>query len=118
MFRFVTEVLEVWKNEVERYVPVFLQVVQQYASSTDLKPASHFHPSSLSLGIFHDKYKARSSQDLSDYDVVLTTYGTLMADWNSKGRRVLQGVAWFRIILDEGTTTQIIPDTKFHKSMG
>lgn len=33
--------------------------------------------------------------------MVLTTYGTLMAD--SRGRKLLQSIAWFRVVLDEGT---------------
>lgn len=30
------------------------------------------------------------------------TYGTLMTDGSIKGRRVLQQLSWFRVILDEG----------------
>ncbi|KAL2672282.1 hypothetical protein Neosp_012984 [[Neocosmospora] mangrovei] len=43
--------------------------------------------------------RAKATEELSDYDIVLTTYPTLLAD--SKGRRVLQDIAWFRIVLDE-----------------
>lgn len=53
------------------------------------------------MGVFHEKYRTKNPQDLSNYDVVLTTYGTLMAD--SQGRKVLQSIAWFRVVLDEGT---------------
>lgn len=79
--------------------------MHQYAPTTELKSISHFRPFSLSLGIFHDKYRAKNPRDLSNYDVVVTTYATLMADWTAKGRKVLQSIAWFRVVLDEGTAT-------------
>lgn len=40
------------------------------------------------------------SEQLLQYDVVLTTYHTILADW--KGQKVLYDFFWFRIVLDEG----------------
>src|SRR3712207_6430337 len=37
---------------------------------------------------------------MTDYDVVLTTYGVLSADTKSRG--VLQKVQWHRVVIDEG----------------
>lgn len=92
-----------WKTEIEKYDrPVWIKHVK--ISKTDFgNNCSHFHPGSLSLGIFHGTNRTRNSRDLSDHDVVVTTYSTLMADWSPKGRRVLQAMAWFRVVLDEGT---------------
>lgn len=38
--------------------------------------------------------------DISDKDIVLTTYETLRADMD--GSKTLKKVPWFRIVLDEG----------------
>jgi hypothetical protein len=64
-----------------------------------ISPFSHFHPNTLSVGSFgHGDGKTLRS--LPDNDVVLTTYHTLAADW--KGKRILQQLTWFRVVLDEG----------------
>lgn len=39
-----------------------------------------------------------------DYDVVLTTYSTLSADY-SKAESVLHRIMWYRVVLDEGTVS-------------
>jgi SNF2 family DNA or RNA helicase len=38
-----------------------------------------------------------------DFDIVLTTYSTLVGDF-SKDPGVLHQVQWFRVVLDEGMT--------------
>lgn len=38
--------------------------------------------------------------DLVNYNLVLTTYGLLAADFKARG--ILQKVAWLRVVLDEG----------------
>ncbi|EEU36130.1 uncharacterized protein NECHADRAFT_53012, partial [Fusarium vanettenii 77-13-4] len=60
---------------------------------------THLKPGALKTAIFHGDDRAKATEELSNYDIVLTTYPTLLAD--SKGRRVLQDIAWFRIVLDE-----------------
>ncbi|KAI8711490.1 hypothetical protein NCS52_01412700 [Fusarium sp. LHS14.1] len=71
------QVLNVWRTEIEK----------------------HLKPGALRTAIFHGDDRAKATEELSNYDVVLTTYPTLLAD--SKGRRVLQDIVWFRIVLDE-----------------
>ncbi|KAI0376819.1 SNF2 family N-terminal domain-containing protein [Hypomontagnella monticulosa] len=71
------QVLDVWDFEIRR----------------------HFKQGTLNHGNFHGDDRAKTSQALSPYDVVLTTYQTLAADF--KNRRVLHGVGWLRIVLDE-----------------
>ncbi|KAM6511298.1 hypothetical protein FALCPG4_016300 [Fusarium falciforme] len=71
------QVLNVWLSEIEK----------------------HLKRGALRTAIFHGDDRAKTTQDLFKYDVVLTTYPTLLADY--KGRRVLQDIAWFRIVLDE-----------------
>jgi len=58
---------------------------------------------------FHGDRRAKSPEALNGVDVVLTTYATLAADW--KKRRVLQSVAWFRVVLDEGKSPFYYPLT-------
>lgn len=72
-----------------------------------IHPFSHLRPGILSVAIFHGEQRARTSQDLLNHDVVLTTYSTLMADSSPKGRHVLQEISWFRVILDEGNVTLV-----------
>jgi len=57
-------------------------------------------PGTLKIAHFHGDNRAKTTEELQDYDVVLTTYRTLASDW--KGRQVLQELEWFRVVLDEG----------------
>jgi len=41
---------------------------------------------------------------LAGFDIVLTTYSTLVADF-SNGPGVLHQMQWFRVVLDEGMMT-------------
>ena len=57
-------------------------------------------PDALSVGIFHGPRRGRAADKIANNDVVLTTYGTLTADWS--GKKMLQNTYWFRVVLDEG----------------
>jgi SWI/SNF-related matrix-associated actin-dependent regulator of chromatin subfamily A3 len=50
---------------------------------------------------FHGNGKENDPRSLLDFDIVLTTYSTLVIDF-SKGFGVLHRVQWFRVVLDEG----------------
>ncbi|KAK8102537.1 DNA repair protein RAD5B, partial [Apiospora sp. TS-2023a] len=87
------QVMGVWKSEIER----------------------HIKPDTLRLCIFHGSNRAKKLEDIVDNDVVLTTYHTLVADW--KSQRLLQGIMWFRVVLDEAhwirnTTSQQFKATR------
>ncbi|KAK4162973.1 SNF2 family N-terminal domain-containing protein [Cladorrhinum sp. PSN259] len=71
------QLLDVWDSEIKR----------------------HFQPGTLSVALFHQGHRAKMPNELLGYDVVLTTYHTLAADW--KGLGVLQKASWLRVILDE-----------------
>ncbi|KAH7165443.1 SNF2 family N-terminal domain-containing protein [Dactylonectria macrodidyma] len=71
------QVLDVWDSEIKR----------------------HFQPHILEVGNFYGLGRAKTTEALTKYDIVLTTYHTLAADW--KGRRVLQTIKWLRVTLDE-----------------
>lgn len=72
-----------------------------FASRTDIYRSSRITPGSLRTYTFHGATRASSPESIAGYDIVLTTYGVLCADF--KAKRVLQNVEWFRIVLDEGT---------------
>ncbi|RBR14484.1 uncharacterized protein FIESC28_07720 [Fusarium coffeatum] len=72
-----TQVMEVWRKEV----------------------SSHFKDGSLRTIMFHGDSRPTQQTALMDYDIVLTTYATLVADF--KHRKVLHSLEWFRVILDE-----------------
>ncbi|KAK0726532.1 SNF2 family N-terminal domain-containing protein [Apiosordaria backusii] len=71
------QLLDVWSSEIHR----------------------HFHPGTLSNYVFHGADRPKSANLLLRHDIVLTTYGTLAADWERS--RVLQEIHWFRVVLDE-----------------
>src|SRR5271170_6356434 len=75
----------------------------------------HLAPSTLSVLVFHGANKKDANLDLSKYDVVITSYGTLAADYKTEGldksdqkpaksSRSLFGRMWKRVVLDEGHT--------------
>lgn len=63
----------------------------------------------LSVCVYHGNSRAKASDKLEDYDVVITTYGTLTSDHGSADKKNnsksgLFSNYWYRIILDEAHT--------------
>lgn len=52
----------------------------------------------------HGQGRIRNPQELRNYDIVITTYGTLQSEARRQGDGVLRALKWFRIILDEAHT--------------
>jgi len=75
----------------------------RHPSSFNLVP-SHFHLGDLRFMKYHGKNRRVVEVDsLNEYDLVLTTYSTLVADRrNANG--ILHKIIWFRVVLDEGKT--------------
>ncbi|KAG4435757.1 hypothetical protein IFR05_008771 [Cadophora sp. M221] len=61
--------------------------------------ATHLREDALTYMVFHGDGRPRLPRKIIEHDVVLTTYATLVAD--CKGAKVLQKIAWFRVVLDE-----------------
>ncbi|MED6133612.1 hypothetical protein PIB30_029784 [Stylosanthes scabra] len=64
----------------------------------------HVTPGQLRVYVCIDQRKPSAHCLAWDYDVVITTFSRLSAEWNPRKRSVLMQVHWFRIILDEGHT--------------
>ncbi|EEP76292.1 conserved hypothetical protein [Uncinocarpus reesii 1704] len=63
----------------------------------------------LKVGIYHGSGRTRIAKDLTDYDVIITTYGTLSSEHggSTKTQDRKSGcfsVCWYRIVLDEAHT--------------
>ncbi len=52
--------------------------------------------------VHYGQSKAEFSTALADQDVVLTTYGTLSAEFGARAHSPLLGTKWLRVCLDEG----------------
>ena len=57
-------------------------------------------PGALKFVLFHGPSRPKNAEPLTSTDVVLTTYGTLAADYKKAG--LLQKMEWYRVVLDEG----------------
>lgn len=76
---------------------------------------AHLEPSTLKVFVFHGPSKSDPNLNLDDYDVVVTSYQTLMSEYRTSGldyknhptkkiqktKRGLYGRIWRRIVLDE-----------------
>lgn len=62
----------------------------------------------LRVCVYHGNTRAKATDSLDDYDVVITTYGTLTSDHGAVDKKKagsgLFAVHWYRIILDEAHT--------------
>lgn len=58
----------------------------------------------LRVCVYHGNTRAKATDNLEDYDVVITTYGTLTSEHGKGGKSGIFSVYWYRIILDEAHT--------------
>ncbi|WCJ39080.1 SNF2 domain-containing protein / helicase domain-containing protein / F-box family protein [Euphorbia peplus] len=64
----------------------------------------HIKPDQLRVCIWTDHKKPSAHSLAWDYDVVITTFSRLSAEWGPKKESPLMKVHWLRVILDEGHT--------------
>lgn len=64
----------------------------------------HVRPAQLQVYVCNDHRKPSAHSLAWDYDVVITTFSRLSAEWGPRKKSALMQVHWFRIILDEGHT--------------
>lgn len=80
-----------------------LALIKQWESEIEGKiERSH----RLRVCVYHGPSRSKYSAELKDYDVVITTYGTLSSEHAASGKDGVGcfGVHWYRIILDEAHT--------------
>ncbi|RAL66145.1 hypothetical protein DID88_005817 [Monilinia fructigena] len=67
---------------------------------------AHVKPGALKYYIYHGANRIKDVKKLSEYDVVITTYGSVASECNNRnkkkdGKYPLEEMNWFRIVLDE-----------------
>ncbi|KAL2012325.1 hypothetical protein VTN00DRAFT_5043 [Thermoascus crustaceus] len=80
-----------------------LALIKQWESEILAKVADSHR---LRVCVYHGAGRSKLTDDLKDYDVVITTYGTLSSEHGGKStnKSGLFDVYWYRIILDEAHT--------------
>ncbi|KAL6981082.1 hypothetical protein U1Q18_022713 [Sarracenia purpurea var. burkii] len=64
----------------------------------------HVWPGQLCVYVWTDHKKPCAHNLAWDYDVVITTFNRLSAEWSPRHRSVLMQIHWHRVMLDEGHT--------------
>lgn len=79
-----------------------LSVLQQWANEI----TNNTTKDALKVYIYHGADRVKSANFLAEYDVVLTTFATLAAEYNPKSLKAspLFAVPWYRVVLDEAHT--------------
>lgn len=76
---------------------------QPLLSSWEQQLSDHVRANTMRHCRHHGKDRINSPDDITDVNIVLTTYHTLSADWKAADatRRMIFSIRWRRIILDE-----------------
>jgi hypothetical protein len=64
----------------------------------------HVSSDALNVYVWGDCKKPSAHNLAWDYDIVITTFSRLSAEWDPRKRSALKQIHWFRVILDEGHT--------------
>ncbi|KAK6853338.1 SNF2 family domain-containing protein [Apiospora arundinis] len=67
---------------------------------------THIKPGTFSYYIYHGSNRIRDPKKLAQYDLVITTYGSVSTEVGSRhkgraGPHPLEEIGWFRVVLDE-----------------
>ncbi|KAG4439482.1 hypothetical protein IFR05_005018 [Cadophora sp. M221] len=66
----------------------------------------HVKPGTLKYYVYHGANRIKDMQKLADFDIVITTYGSVATEFNNRSKKKpgvypLEEMNWFRIVLDE-----------------
>ncbi|KAK4238401.1 SNF2 family N-terminal domain-containing protein [Achaetomium macrosporum] len=66
----------------------------------------HIKPDAITYHIYHGPNRIKDVAQLAEFDLVITTYGSVVSELNSRNKRKpglypLEEIGWFRIVLDE-----------------
>lgn len=64
----------------------------------------HVKPGQLRVFVWTDQKRLSPHHLAWDYDIVITTFNRLSAEWSPKKRSAIMQVHWLRVMLDEGHT--------------
>jgi SNF2 family DNA or RNA helicase len=69
----------------------------------------HIQADTFTYHIYHGPNRIKDVEELAQFDLVITTYGSVVSELNSRMKRKpgtypLEEIAWFRIVLDEAHT--------------
>jgi SNF2 family DNA or RNA helicase len=64
----------------------------------------HLKPGKISSYVYHGNNRTQNAYELTKKDIVITTYGTLAADFSKGPSSILHRLKWFRVVLDEAHT--------------
>ncbi|KAF2993717.1 hypothetical protein E8E14_000164 [Neopestalotiopsis sp. 37M] len=98
--RFKTDDKSLCVTEATLVIVTSIQVLDVWTKELQ----THFRDGTLNTISFHGQRRTKDPTKLTGQHLVLTTYGTLVAD--SKGPKVLEKMAWYRIILDEAPSVE------------
>ena len=63
----------------------------------------HLHEGvSVEVKVHHGTSKAQRGEELEEYDIVITSYGTLAAEYGVLSHSPLLAAKWLRVVMDEG----------------
>ncbi|KAK3997923.1 SNF2 family N-terminal domain-containing protein [Cladorrhinum sp. PSN332] len=75
--------------------------------------SKHIHPGNLSVFTYHGTERRQEDANLRNYDIILTTYGTAMAEHRNHRNGVMYRIKWYRLVLDEAHTIRNFTSKQF-----
>ncbi|KAF3775529.1 F-box protein [Nymphaea thermarum] len=66
--------------------------------------SKHVSSGQLRIYVWVDHKKPHAHDLAWDYDIVITTFNRLSAEWSHRNRSILMQIHWLRVMLDEGHT--------------
>ncbi|KAF7534943.1 hypothetical protein G7054_g5773 [Neopestalotiopsis clavispora] len=72
----------------------------------EIQMKEHVKPGTFKYYIYHGPNRIKDARKLADFDLVITTYGSVSSELRARARGVkgthpLEDISWFRIVLDE-----------------